>query len=77
MLSKNSKVGKKEKYLRKAIININRTNHTTKSDESKNKVKTIKKELRKIQKGSKRIQKVINKIEVIIFLSINNTLNAI
>ena len=52
-----------------------RAHHTTKSDESENKIKTIKKRLRKIQKESERIQKIINKIKVIIPLSINNTLN--
>ena len=47
----------------------------TKSDESENKVKIIKKRFRKVQKGSKRIQKVTNRIEIAISSSIGNTLN--
>ena len=53
------------------------THHTTKSDESENKVKTIKKALRKVQKGSERIQKVINRMEVTIPLFMGDALNAI
>jgi hypothetical protein len=50
--------------------------NTTKSDESENKVKIIKKGFRKVQKGSERIQEVTNRMGVAVPSSVGDALNA-